>query len=252
MVPPHAALRGRNFRLLAGDRARFVGEAVAAVVAESRYAAEDARELIDVDYEPLAFRPRRSRPRAPAGARRHPRQPRRPGDADPRRRRGRAGRGAARRLADASHRPRPAASPWRRAASSPTTTPSPASSPCGRPPRCRTRSASSSADLLELAPHQVRVIAPDVGGGFGAKLIVYPEDVLIPFLALRVGAARALARGPPRAHADRDAGARRRSTRSRSASTTRAACSRCATASSTTPARTRRAAWWCRCSPPPC
>ena len=42
------------------------------------------------------------------------------------------------------------------------------------------------ADLLDLAPHQVRVIAPDVGGGFGAKLIVYPEDVLIPFIARRV------------------------------------------------------------------
>jgi aerobic carbon-monoxide dehydrogenase large subunit len=42
-------------------------------------------------------------------------------------------------------------------------------------------------DLLQLEPHRVRVVAPDVGGGFGAKLIVYPEDVLIPFLALRFG-----------------------------------------------------------------
>ena len=42
------------------------------------------------------------------------------------------------------------------------------------------------ADLLDLAPHQVRVIAPNIGGGFGAKLIVYPEDVLIPFIARRV------------------------------------------------------------------
>ena len=54
MVPPHAELRGRNFSPLAGDRARFVGEGVAAIVADSRYAAEDARELIEVDYEPLA------------------------------------------------------------------------------------------------------------------------------------------------------------------------------------------------------
>ena len=53
-MPPHAALRGKNFHLLASDRARFVGEAVAVVVAESRYAAEDARELIQVDCEPLA------------------------------------------------------------------------------------------------------------------------------------------------------------------------------------------------------
>src|SRR5437899_1255792 len=42
-------------------------------------------------------------------------------------------------------------------------------------------------ELLDLPPHRVRVIAPDVGGGFGAKLIVYPEDVLIPLLALRFG-----------------------------------------------------------------
>src|SRR5438128_10497322 len=42
-------------------------------------------------------------------------------------------------------------------------------------------------ELLDLPPHRVRVIAPDVGGGFGAKLIVYPEDVLIPLLAMRFG-----------------------------------------------------------------
>jgi aerobic carbon-monoxide dehydrogenase large subunit len=41
-------------------------------------------------------------------------------------------------------------------------------------------------EVLGLEPHRVRVIAPDVGGGFGAKLIVYPEDVLIPLLAMRV------------------------------------------------------------------
>ena len=35
------------------DRVRHVGEAVAVVVADTRYIAEDACELIDVDYEPL-------------------------------------------------------------------------------------------------------------------------------------------------------------------------------------------------------
>ena len=39
--------------LLPRDRVRYVGEPVAAVVASSRYAAEDACELIEVDYEPL-------------------------------------------------------------------------------------------------------------------------------------------------------------------------------------------------------
>lgn len=40
-------------RCVAVDRVRHVGEAVAAVVAESRYIAEDALELIEVEYEPL-------------------------------------------------------------------------------------------------------------------------------------------------------------------------------------------------------
>jgi carbon-monoxide dehydrogenase large subunit len=39
-------------RPLAGDTVRYVGEPVAVVVATSRYVAEDALELIDVDYEP--------------------------------------------------------------------------------------------------------------------------------------------------------------------------------------------------------
>lgn len=38
---------------LATDKARFVGEPVAAVAAADRYIAEDALELIDIDYEPL-------------------------------------------------------------------------------------------------------------------------------------------------------------------------------------------------------
>src|SRR5262245_31731587 len=43
------------------------------------------------------------------------------------------------------------------------------------------------AAALGLAEEQVRVIAPDVGGGFGAKGHVYPEDVLIAAVARRLG-----------------------------------------------------------------
>ena len=39
---------------LATDRVRYVGEPVAIVVAEDRYVAEDALDLIEVDYQPLA------------------------------------------------------------------------------------------------------------------------------------------------------------------------------------------------------
>lgn len=47
-VPP-----GWGTHCLATDKVRFVGEPVAAVAAVSRYVAEDALELIAVDYEPL-------------------------------------------------------------------------------------------------------------------------------------------------------------------------------------------------------
>jgi carbon-monoxide dehydrogenase large subunit len=43
------------------------------------------------------------------------------------------------------------------------------------------------AEVLGLAANQVRVVAPDVGGGFGVKLNVYPEDVLVALLAQRLG-----------------------------------------------------------------
>jgi carbon-monoxide dehydrogenase large subunit len=41
------------FHPLVTDRVRFVGDLVAMVVAESRYEAEDACELVEVDYDPL-------------------------------------------------------------------------------------------------------------------------------------------------------------------------------------------------------
>src|SRR5438105_14100775 len=41
------------WRCLAAGEVRYSGEYVAAVVAESRYVAEDARDLVEVEYEPL-------------------------------------------------------------------------------------------------------------------------------------------------------------------------------------------------------
>jgi carbon-monoxide dehydrogenase large subunit len=39
------------------------------------------------------------------------------------------------------------------------------------------------ADMLGIDENQVRVIAPDVGGGFGAKFLVYPEEIAVPAAA---------------------------------------------------------------------
>jgi carbon-monoxide dehydrogenase large subunit len=42
------------------------------------------------------------------------------------------------------------------------------------------------AGIYGLEAAQVRVIAPDVGGGFGAKIGLYPEDLILPWLARKV------------------------------------------------------------------
>ncbi|CAB5024182.1 unannotated protein [freshwater metagenome] len=42
-------------------------------------------------------------------------------------------------------------------------------------------------EWYSLDPSMVRVITPDVGGGFGAKASVYPEETLVPWLARAVG-----------------------------------------------------------------
>lgn len=43
------------------------------------------------------------------------------------------------------------------------------------------------AAFYGMPEEQIRVITPDVGGGFGAKAFFYPEDMLLPFLAKSVG-----------------------------------------------------------------
>jgi carbon-monoxide dehydrogenase large subunit len=185
MVPPHPELRGHNFSMLADGRARFVGEVVAAVVADSRYTAEDARELVDVEYEPLpsaqtlaagapavhdevpdnlAGRVTLARGDVEAALRAAPRVVQITLS---------IGRGGGQPMET-----RGLVADWNAALGQLTVW---ASSQV--PHQIR----QFIGDLLDLPPHQVRVVAPDVGGGFGAKLIVYPEDVLIPFLARRLG-----------------------------------------------------------------
>ena len=40
--------------------------------------------------------------------------------------------------------------------------------------------------LLHQPPREVRVIAPDVGGGFGQKVEIWPEDIALSYLAMRL------------------------------------------------------------------
>jgi aerobic carbon-monoxide dehydrogenase large subunit len=43
------------------------------------------------------------------------------------------------------------------------------------------------AQVLGVEASKVRVVAPDVGGGFGAKIGAYPEELLVAWLAKRLG-----------------------------------------------------------------
>jgi carbon-monoxide dehydrogenase large subunit len=46
---------------------------------------------------------------------------------------------------------------------------------------------SQLAEMLKLGENRIRVIAPEVGGGFGAKLNVYAEEALVAYLAMTLG-----------------------------------------------------------------
>src|SRR5262249_56163320 len=47
--------------------------------------------------------------------------------------------------------------------------------------------ARSLGKCLGLPLHKLRLVAPDVGGGFGAKLGFYAEDVICALLSMRIG-----------------------------------------------------------------
>ena len=180
--------RATEFVPLARSKVRYVGEPVVAVVAENRYLAEDAAGLISLDLDPL---PDVANPEAAledrtllheeAGtniiaAREFVR-----GDPE-----------AA--LADAAvvvedrfriRRKTPAAVENRCYL---------AEFDAGR--RALTLHASTQvpgllrdalAEIFDMPGHRLRVVAPDVGGGFGGKASLYPEEVVVCALAMRLG-----------------------------------------------------------------
>jgi carbon-monoxide dehydrogenase large subunit len=49
------------------------------------------------------------------------------------------------------------------------------------------RTKALLVEMLGLGEHQVRVVAPDVGGGFGPKAVVHPEELVVPAAALLLG-----------------------------------------------------------------
>src|SRR5258708_26138731 len=175
--------------MLAHDKVRHVGEAIAVVVAESRYQAQDAAELVMVDIEPLAAVVDAEAALTPGTAIIHEEF-------------------ATNLLGECAVEKGQVAAAL-------------ASAPlklrrrfythryAGIPMECRgvigaydrrTDSVTiwsatqvvhsvrrEAASVLRLPEARVRCVALDVGGGFGTKGHVYPEDLLIPFLARMVG-----------------------------------------------------------------
>jgi CO/xanthine dehydrogenase Mo-binding subunit len=172
--------------VMAGERVRHVGEAVAVVVADDPYRAADGVSAVSVEYEPL---PVAAVPAVPAPALVHD------GWRD-----NRAGRQEAA-VGDVTRGFADAAAVVEVDVAYPRVT--------GVPIECRAVLAAPAPDgdrltvwsstqvpfnvrtavaaALGMAEDAVRVVAPDVGGGFGIKGHVYPEDVLVPALARRLG-----------------------------------------------------------------
>ncbi len=188
LIPHPNLTHGRTQRCLASEVVRYTGEAVAFVVAENRYIAEDAADLVQVDYEefPVVITPE------VAAAAEHLVHDDVPGNVAAEMLQQVGDVKAA--LAAAPHRKRlhlrferGAASPMESRAvwarwSEPEhqltvydSTQSPTSIRGGL------------AVLFGLPESHVDVIAPDVGGGFGPKIMLfYPDELLVPFAAMKL------------------------------------------------------------------
>jgi aerobic carbon-monoxide dehydrogenase large subunit len=175
--------------LLAKGKVRYAGEPVALIIAETRTQALDAAELVRVDYMPLPAVTTAAAARAPGAPEISREVPAnvcfdwRTGDA--------AAVDAA--FANATHtvelqldnhrivtnpiEPRGVVGLWDADSGRYTAYVSSQSIHATR---------DNTARALGVAPELVRFIAPDVGGGFGAKNFIYPEHALILWAARRV------------------------------------------------------------------
>lgn len=182
----HPMLRPELIRLLADDKVRYAGEPVAVVVATNAYLATDAARTVEVDYErlPVLVDPEQAlRPDAPRINEDWPDNVAAQfaidkGDVDG------AFASAARVIRQRIHLPR--------------STPTPIENrgvlavPDRRSGGVAVWSASQQPHwlrdglerVLGIPGDRIRVVAPDVGGGFGIKSMVYPEELIVPTLAL--------------------------------------------------------------------
>jgi carbon-monoxide dehydrogenase large subunit len=175
--------------VLATDRVRFVGECVALVVAEQPAAAYDAINLIEVDYEPLPAVVDEEAATRDGAPQLHDNVPGnvttvykvRGGDYQ------KAAREADQviSLRIVNNRLIPTCMETRCIVAEPNSDGTLTIYIGSQVPHMHRRWIAETTGIPE---HRLRVIAPDIGGGFGAKMHLYPEDLLCPYLARELGA----------------------------------------------------------------
>ena len=171
------------------DRALYAGQAVAAVVAENRYLAEDAAELVEIEYDPLAAVATLEQALAPDAPIVHPQW------SDNVAVRFVVAKGDAEAALDQASLVVRERFEIQRQAPLPLETRGAVAVFDASSGELTLWSATQNAHPLRRAMsrvcgldlERVRVIAPDVGGGFGGKGVLYPEDLLVGLFAMRLG-----------------------------------------------------------------
>jgi carbon-monoxide dehydrogenase large subunit len=186
---PNADLKIAKYPPLASDVVRYVGDAVAVVVADTRYQAQDALDLIDVDYDPLPAIVDPEKAAARGAPQLHADIPGNQafhwtvagGDVDSAFQRADVvvnDRIVQQRLIPTAMETRAAVARFVKATGELTlwnTTQNP-------------HIVRFLTSLIAGVPEdRLRVIAPEVGGGFGSKIAVYPGELLTVFCAMRLG-----------------------------------------------------------------
>jgi carbon-monoxide dehydrogenase large subunit len=169
---------------------RYVGEPVALVVADDPYVARDALELIDAVYEPLPACPSVTAALAPGAPRLFPGTDSnnvatitmRVGDADA------ALAGAAVVFRERFDYPRQTAA----ALETRGLVAVPPAASGGElhllgSTKCIHINRTILAPIFGIPPGALRLTEVDVGGGFGVRGELYPEDILVPLAALKLG-----------------------------------------------------------------
>jgi len=187
---PRPEVKASSRHALPTDRVRFVGEAVAAVVATSRYVAEDACALIEVEWEPLPVITNAEASLAPGAPLFHDGTESNSfahieyehGDV------AKAFAEADRVFSKRFHHGRFHAAPLEGRGIVAEYDPGAGSFTMWTSSQVPHLTRSLLAHALGLTfENGLRVIAPDVGGGFGLKIHLFPEDLLVPYLARRTG-----------------------------------------------------------------